>query len=344
MRGWYILLVLCSISVSCIEIYEQDFPLQKDVLLVEGMLLDHPDYQYVNIYLTDSGRVRQPVNRASVSIHDQQGNTWRMEWQGGGMYRPFSGVINVNTGTRFQLEINLGDSARILSDWEQVPPPVEAKELAMELKFRSQVTDDGFVLTQKGVELFASTGEIPLHQAYLRWSYEITYGYLAPNADPVSCSACYSCYVVEQPSVSLVSQASHGAGKSIDGVPIDFIQIDERFNVRFAVLLKQFSISKSAYEFYATIQQIQRTRGNIFDPPPAIVTGNLTDQLAPERTIYGLFEVGRYSETSARISKADITSIIVPPFLDRCLETPAPSDCSDCRLREGATKERTYYY
>ena len=343
MKGWPIALVLCSISVSCIEIYEQDFPLQKNVLLVEGMLLDHPDYQYVNIYLTDSGRLRQPVNWATVSIHDHQGSTWRMEYLGDGKYRPFGSLINVNTGASFQLEITLGDSARILSGWEEVPPLVEAKELKMDVKFRSQITDDGFILTEKGVELTASTGEMPLNQVYLRWSYEITYGYLAPYADPVFCSPCYSCYIVEQPPFTLVSQALQSAGKSMDGVPIDFIPIDERFNVRFAVLLKLFSISKSAYEFYATIQQIQRTQGNIFDPPPAIVTGNLKDQLAPERTIYGLFEVGRYSETSAAVSKGDITTIIVPPFLEKCLGSTLP-DCADCRLREGATKERPYYY
>lgn len=343
MRGWPIALVLVLLmAISCIEIYEQDFPLQKGVLLVEGMLLDHPDYQYVNIYLTDSGRIRQPVNWASVSIHDDQGSTWRMESSGEGMYRPFGGFLNVSSGTKHQLEINLGDSVRILSSWEEVPPLVEAKELKMDVKFRSRVTEEGFVLTQKGVELFASTGEIPLNQTYLRWSYDIAYGYLAPNADPVFCSPCYSCYVVEQPSVTLVSQALQSAGKSMDGVVIDFIPIDERFNVRFAVLLKQFSISKSAYEFYATIQQIQRTQGNIFDPPPAIVTGNLKNQLAPERTIYGLFEVGRYSETSASVSKAAIT-FLIPTFLERCLGSTLP-DCSDCRLREGATKERPYYY
>ena len=343
MKGWCIALIFCSISLSCIEVYEQSFPLQKDVLLVEGMLLDHPDYQYVNIYLTDSGRTRQPVTWADVSIHGGQGSTWRMESPGWGMYRPSGGFLNVNSGDRYQLEINLGDSVRILSGWEEVPPMVEAEELIMDVKFRNQVNDEGFVLTQKGVELFASTGEIPVNQAYLRWSYEVTYGYIAPNADPAFCDACYSCYIVEQPSFTLVSHALQSAGKSLDGVSIDFIPLDERFNVRFAVLLKQFSISKSAYEFYATIQQMQRTQGHIFDPPPAVVTGNLRDQLAPERTIYGLFEVGRYSETSARVSRAAITTFLIPTFLERCLNSTLP-DCSDCRLKEGATKERPDYY
>lgn len=341
------LLILLIPLASCIESFEQAVPRKKGILLVESLLLDHQDHQYVKLHFTDSANAKIPVWGASVVVRDDEGNEYHFDSAFDGVFLHFGDLIDVSTGKSFRLEINIGDTIRTVSGWEQVPSKVQAGPSRIEPKFLEVVSNEGFTVSRKGVEIFTSTGELPTGEVYLRWTYEESYGYLAPHASPL-CSECSFCYITEQPQgINNVTAVSGGVGKVVSDRLVNFVEISEKFNVRYSTLIKLFSITRSAYDYYNAIRRINEARGNIFDPPPAVLKGNLTNTLDPEQPIYGFFEVGRYSETSVAINRAEIP-FIIPTFLEGgCMPPPGVQPdpgCSDCRDKPGASKDRPYYF
>ncbi|WP_339816297.1 DUF4249 domain-containing protein [uncultured Imperialibacter sp.] len=336
----FVLLLVC---VSCIEPYEVDVPKQDNILIVESMLLDHPDYQRTRLYFQHQDGPRELIYNAIVSISNKAGDSWPLVVTYDGSYVPLSGSIEVAAGDEFQLEIAIGDSIRAVSTWEKVPEPSEIDTAFMEAKYRSVINNRGIETTSKGIEIFVATKPVASQNTYLRWTYEDTYAYDAPMASDL-CSECQYCYIQEEVENFIeLAEVLNSKGKVLSGKSIEFVEFDERFGIRFAVLVKQLTVTKAAYEYYKSINQLNEARGSIFDPPPAVLRGNVSNNLRPTETVYGFFEVGKYSEASARITKSDI-DFLIPSFYENCLVPNPGADCFDCRAREGATKVRPDYF
>lgn len=348
LRPWCLLWGGLLLLSACIEVFEVDVPRKKSILLVEGMMLDDPRHQYVKLFLTNDSAAREPVSFATVRLKDGSGKSVYLTNTLPGEYRMITDSLPITTGQEYQLEIMVGDSIFAVSDWQTVPVKTEVQGARLRPGYRSYFSEAGVQVQQSGVELLVSTAPLPAGENHIRWDYEVTYGYIAPQASPL-CALCGYCYITENPKgVNQVTEAAGGGGRTVQDRPVDFIPVTEKFNIRYTVLVKQYSISKDAFDYYAMIERLNNTRGNIFDPPPAVITGNIINKLDPEATVYGFFEVGTYSETSTSIVKSELP-FLVPPFLDRCLleanrEPFRAFDCFDCRAREGASTDRPYYY
>jgi len=342
------LLITAYIFASCIDRFEVAVPRQEGILVVEALLLDSAQYQYVKLSSSDTTGAAQPINHATVTLHGADEMEWSFYLSNEGEYRPFPAPINLRPGDIFQIEILVGDSIRALSSWETVPARVAAGPTILEPKFKTVVNDLGFESTLKGVEIIASTASMPTDEVYLRWDYEVTYGYDAPWASDL-CAECHYCFIVEgSKGLNETSEVLKSESKVLGGRSLDFVLISEKFAIRYAVLVKQISITRSAYQYYRSIYQLNTASGSIFDPPPAVIVGNLKNVLNEDNPVYGFFEVGTYSESSATVTAPDIP-FLIPSSLERCLDlasdnSPDVADCYVCGSRQGATQNRPHYY
>ncbi len=69
-----------------------------------------------------------------------------------------------------------------------------------------------------------------------------------------------------------------------------FVEDDgRRFEFRYRFMLNQLSISKEAYDYYSLLQSQQSISGDLFDPPPAEVGGNIFNITNPDKPGVGYF-------------------------------------------------------
>ena len=97
---------------------------------------------------------------------------------------------------------------------------------------------------------------------------------------------------------------------------------------QYYVEVEQFSVTKDAFAFNNLLQSQLEIDGDIFDPPPATVRGNIFNVNDEDEVVIGLFGV-----TAVRTKSAFITR----DMLEDIQRWPEP--CGDCRVRAGATVE-----
>lgn len=134
--------------------------------------------------------------------------------------------------------------------------------------------------------------------------------------------------------------------KTMEGHLVEFIELGVRFSFRCTMLVKQISHSKNAGRYYKLVQQQQNYRGTLFDPPPAIISGNIKFSANSEEVVYGLFEVGRVSEIPITVFNGDIENEILT-YWDVCIQKRNSGrkspECENCNAEPGAGP-RPYYF
>ena len=190
MKSSLSLLVLVLPMLSCIERFDLTLPRKADILLVEGLLADHPDYQYVKLYLTNGQRVREPVSGALLMLEEEDNTQRILQEVAPGEYRPLLGEVGLEQGKKFRLVISLGDSMRVESDWEEVPVAVPIGEVTLEPVYIRFVNENGVFLQSPRIRVSVNSGILPADSVFLRWTYENTYGYEAPFAPPILRGMC----------------------------------------------------------------------------------------------------------------------------------------------------------
>ena len=101
----------------------------------------------------------------------------------------------------------------------------------------------------------------------------------------------------------------------------DFVAVDQQYYVE----VEQYRISRDAFLFNERIAVLQDINGEIFDPPPLSIRGNVFNVEDPDQPVIGFF--GAYS--------VSVRSVFVNGnMLD--FRQPFPNPCGDCRVRKGA--------
>ena len=97
---------------------------------------------------------------------------------------------------------------------------------------------------------------------------------------------------------------------------------------QYYVEVEQYSMSREAFLFNERIASLQEIDGEIFDPPPLSIRGNVFNVENTDEPVVGFF--GAYSVTVA-------SGFISRDILE--FRQPFPNPCGDCRVRAGAQVE-----
>ena len=97
---------------------------------------------------------------------------------------------------------------------------------------------------------------------------------------------------------------------------------------KFYVEVEQYRYSQEAFDFFSNIAILSSINGEIFDPPPVSIRGNITNTNNSNDIVVGFFGAFSVKRNGTFISK------------DLILETqPFTGSCGDCRTRAGAQVE-----
>ena len=264
-------------------------------LVVDGTLLSGADSSVITLSRTRS--LSDSINSspewgAQISVLGASGEVYSMFEEGNGRY--WIGNLNLNTGENYQLQILTTDGKKYLSD--AVPlvssPPIDS----VSWKWNSTGPTN-----KLGVGVYVSTHD-PLNQTkYYRWEYVETYEYQSKiesfyyyaggqlNARD-STNQIYQCWRTN-PSTGLSLATSAALSQDIIfEKPLVFIpQADQKLGVRYSIFVKQYSLTKDAYNYWETLLKNTELTGSIFDPQPSQGLGNIHCLTNPAEPVLGYF-------------------------------------------------------
>lgn len=216
---------------------------------------------------------------------------------------------------------------------------------------------------------------------FYRWRFEEIWEYQA---------AYNSALVVENDSVKLRKEnintcwASNKSGSillgstvklsadAIKDLPLNVVPVStNKLFFKYSLLVKQYGLTRPAYEYWSELSKSTQLTGSLFDPQPGQVTGNIHNISDPSELVFGYFSAS--TEVTKRITVAPRLGVIprcdqldtIPILCTGRDEDPcafntkkmlltyfgprseyvivAPPDCADCRLAGGKNKRPAFW-
>lgn len=335
---------------GCITPLEYDAQISVDVLVVEGHIdTDYGPHEVQISYLAkyagvlDGGFKELPDSR--VQLFDDVGNVVdltseiiiREEFDCSG-----AGAFEVRTnyftspafrgieGRSYWLEIEVEESGKVYRSLMQTMPEiVPIDSLILQYDEKAGEEED-----RTGVDVYAVFSDPPSQDNFYHWEVGGIYRIQTPPIPNQECCVYRGndgddCWVVEKNiTEKFVTKSDQAEGGGVIVERVGFIEDDtKRFastwvpnEKQYYVSVEQYTLSREAYEFQVSMGVINEVNGEIFDPAPIEIKGNIYSISDAKETVVGFF--GVYGKHTKGI------------FIHRDLlqEVKQHSICGDCRF------------
>jgi uncharacterized protein DUF4249 len=353
MKKLSLVFIFCmAFIMSCIDPLDIIIDKEVNILIVEGAITTQPGPHYIRLTRSAKygsifdGFVR-PVKRAEVVIRDSDGNNYGLnEWVdpsgvSNGVYSTASSFLP-KIGKSYTLLISTPDGKEYTSLPETIAKATEILELNAE--FRSTPRADA--APQTGLDVYAIFQDSPETQNFYMWKNNGTYqintfpeNYVQMSIDgadfPAPKDCCRTCWVNEQSadrSLQLLSDNNVNGNLVRDKAA--FIEDDgNRFDDKYLVRIEQHTLSREAFQFFSLLQNQISINGDIFDPPPATIRGNMINLSNPDENVIGYFRASDVSVDSMFLTQ---DMLLEPGTLNTIND--------DCRLYNGGTTVKPDYW
>jgi hypothetical protein len=269
---------------SCLDEIKLAQPALAERLVIEGGITDNANENVLRLSYTDGvGAPKRvlPTSGVYVEIQSSVGDkiVMRADPYGSGLFTPERGKFLGKAGVSYSLYVKLADGREYKSPAQLMPAKVLIKKLAYEVTEKPQV---GFAIT-------ADLDDPKETENYYRWkaeSFKIKRTTGVPVAFSICCTTCWVKDISEN--LNMLSDQNFN-GNTIKNHPVYFSQYSGAGMHK--INIKQYGISKEAYQYYKKLKSQLARSGSIFDPLPATVRGNVVNTQNPDDVALGFFEV-----------------------------------------------------
>jgi hypothetical protein len=295
---------------ACIKPYDLKLEDADEYIVVEGLITNETGPHEVRLSHTseqlDEGF--NTIDDAKVWIVDQDDNSTEFRFTKDGTYQS-PGTFSGEVGNNYQLFIELADGRVIASEPEEILP--STKITSIHHRYGQSPNAEG---TENigGLQFFIDAAPGPQSINYYRYDWLADYridvtdpAYYKLVADTLMIDTAQQLiyYIISDPDVLLscyqsdtsksliyASTETSNVGSVLD-FPVNFVsETSQRLSRRYALQVKQYSISASAYYYYKTLDEQNNYGGSLFDKQTGLITGNLSFEDESEPVI-GYFEV-----------------------------------------------------
>lgn len=304
--SFIVLLSMLSGSVlwSCLEPYAPPKRgNQVNFLVIDGML--NGSDGSVNVRLTrakpldDQGEY-EVVTTANVYVEDEDGDQFFLSEVGNGNYARAASPINLDKKYKLVVIIDskIYESTLIAI---QKSPAIDSITWVPELD---------------GTEISITTHDPSKQTQYYRWILNETWEYRAAfnsrykieNGTPtIRYDNIYRCWQSQMGSTILVASTTRLNEDIVYKFPINFIpKGDPRLFVKYSVLVKQYGLSKEAFEFWEELKKNTENLGTLFDPQPSQTIGNVFSKTNSDEQVLGYFSASTVQEERFTLWNRDL--------------------------------------
>lgn len=363
------LLAVITLFYSCRESYEPKVISQaQSFLVVEGNLNPGNDSTIVRLTKTfklDDTAKLSTINNAQVTIEGKDSSTYTLTNTGNGYY--VSPFLDLAIGEEYQLRIRTSDGKEYLSNY-------------VKTRHTPDIDSINWERDQEGVHIYANTNDPTGNSRYYRWDYNETWeiktnyysrflyiggGTVRPRIFPAEdVSVCWKYNHLSQ--ILLANSVNLGEDIIYKKPLILIPATNERLQVRYSVLVKQYALDKDAYEFYEIMKKNSEEVGSLFAPLPSELKGNIQCLTDPAEPVIGYITASEEKKKRIFITIpgwnffVSCYSVDVPkspdsihyyfgvmgfiPYDDGVINyLGAPPVCTDCTFRGGSTFKPPYW-
>ncbi|MGF7075128.1 DUF4249 domain-containing protein [Mucilaginibacter sp. 3215] len=304
-----ILLLLGGIYNACKKPYNPkivDSP--NHYLVVEGVINNGSDSTIIKLSRTVkiSGNVSTSgVDNCAVSVEAEGGIAYSLTPRGNGTY--VIPALNLDVSKKYRVHIVTNDNKEYVSDY-------------VEVKKTQPIDSIGFNIKNGNMQVYTNTHDASNSSRYYRWSYEETWRFHAKYqsaymVDQVNKKVVgrppseynYYCFAGSKSSTIVIGSSAKLSQDVIYQQPVTTIaSTSEKIEMRYSILLKQYALTKEAYQFWENMKKNTEQLGSIFDAQPSQLTGNIHNLKDPAEPVIGYISVTNVQSKRVFIDNADL--------------------------------------
>ena len=316
-----ILLILLTLIYGCIDPIELDISEELRILVVEGYISTGPGPHRIKLSKSAKyGDIFTAVIKSEVGadvwIRDNDGNvTFLTEVSPGTYFTPDDWRAELHKS--YTLNIITSTGTQYTSTPETIVPVAPIDSLI--LQFKKIPTADPAIFIS-GVEVFARFRDPPDSRDFYIWRNNGTYiikthpelftirPFFGGPPIPAPKDCCSICWIFEfNADFSIKILNDKNSNGTINTELAAFIPDNGlRFYSKYMAVIQQLSISSEAHAFFDLLEKQLSIDGDIFDPPPATIRGNMINLDNPEENVIGYFHASDVSIDTVFIERSDI--------------------------------------
>lgn len=307
--------ILLLWATGCKEKY--DLPFEQPVsgyLVIEGVINSSGDSTFIELSRTskiNSGG-KEYEHGAMVQVEGEDNSSSVLTEINTGIY---SKPLSLDNNTRYRLRIKTREGKEYLSDYEQV-------------KITPAIDSISFQKEGDGIWLQFNTHDPNNDTRYYKWDYHETWEFLSEygsflkfsseigtNGRPTywigfkdsvrfsQDTAIYRCWRSASSTSLLLGSSAKLSNDLIYRLPFLYIPAgDKRISELYSIYVRQYALTKEAYEFLEKMKKNTEENGSIFDPQPSQLKGNIHCITTPEEPVIGYISISTISEKRLFIS------------------------------------------
>jgi hypothetical protein len=305
---FYIVLLTCIVW-GCKKPYNPKIISDPNsYLVVEGIISSGNDSTIVK--LSKTVKITEDVetavvNNCTVTVEDEGGNGISLKPEGDGTYT--SPVLGLDVTKKYRLHIITNDNKEYASDYVGVKknPPVDSI---------------GFTIKQGNLQIYVNTHDATNSTRYYRWSYEEAWRFHSKYSSsyivdqtlkkvvfrPAS-EQNYYCFAGDLSSTIVIGSSAKLTQDVIYQAPVTTISPEsEKIEMRYSILVKQYALTKEAYQFWENLKKNTEQLGSIFDAQPSQLTGNIHNLKNTAEPVIGYISITNTQTKRVFIDNADL--------------------------------------
>ena len=331
-------------------------------LVVEGVINSGSDSTKIMLSRTvniSSAVTANPVTGATLTVESDQNAVYPLNEAGNGNY--VSPGLNLDNGRQYRLRIKTSDN-EYLSDFVpvNVTPPIDSIGYTV------------VSIPDTGIQIYANTHDLNTNSRYYRWDFSEAWRfhaqyfslYISNGSNAIVLRQPsqwrFYCFSSDSSSDIVLGSSAKLQNNVIYQSPIAFIpSTSEKIEVEYSILLREYSLTAGAYNFWTNLKKNTEQLGSIFDAQPSQVAGNIHNTANSAEPVIGYVSVCSVQSKRVFIRRNDLPDPWVatypyscsiqgvgvqgPAFLyplpndfvpmDGAGETFTTTTCADCTLR-----------
>jgi hypothetical protein len=316
-------MVLAVIIAGCKKPYNP--PVISDdnhYLVVEGVINSGNDSTIISLSKTVkiSENVRtQPVTNYTVVVErEQAGVSYTLQSEGNGKYD--IGPMHLDATKKYRLRITAPEGKEYASDY-------------VEVKQTQPIDSIGFIVKNNALQVYVNTHDATSNTRYYRWDYDETWKFNSEFHSDYIVDAMtkqvrprrfdenvYTCFTGDKSSNIIIGSSVKLAQDVIYQGLITTIPRDaEKISVRYSILLKQYALTKTGYQFWESMKKNTEQLGSIFDAQPTQLTGNIHCTSDPAEPVIGYISISNTQTKRIFIDNTQLPQDWIPKYPYDCL-------------------------
>jgi len=290
---------------ACIDEYFPDVDKYENLLVVDGMITNEPGPYTINLSFSNNLQSDSliPYSDCRMTISDDLGNFETLNEVEPGVYKTSASGIQGIIGRKYKLQLITPEDKTYESEFEELLKPTGIQDVYGEIESKENPDE---LFDQIGYQFYVDTEIAENPESFFLWRAEATYEYHSDFTirwifdgelnwfyDNWKYYYCWKTYYVDDFYLFSTKNISEAVATRF---ALNYVNTETReLSVKYSLMVNQYSISETAYEFWSAVREQTAEQGALFAHLPYQVQGNMLSTNDNDASVLGYFLVAGVS-------------------------------------------------